>query len=215
MLKYKKINDNELSAVQFNETENATSENAASENAASGSATATEIIIPKNIGVYLVTEIADKLFEKNEEIKSVVLPDSIKRIGKCAFAQCKNLKTINLPNNIEVIDDAAFFECENLDLIFHTPLNLQKIGDYCFYGCKKLIGNLIFSETVLKIGSAAFKNTSASGYLFYNKDSISRGPNSRYPFEGLNLTVLKCKNDKTNEEELGELIVEKLKIILG
>ena len=160
MLKYKKINDNELSAVQFNETENA----------ASGSANATEIIIPKNIGVYLVTEIADKLFEKNQNITHVSLPDSIKKIGKCAFAQCKNLKTINLPNNIEIIDDAAFFECENLDLVFHTPFHLQKIGDYCFYGCKKLIGNLIFSETVLKIGSAAFKNTSASGYLFYNKD---------------------------------------------
>lgn len=53
-------------------------------------------ITPKGI-----TEIPDSAFSSQEwlELKSVMIPDTLTRIGDCAFFGCKNLETITLPSN--------------------------------------------------------------------------------------------------------------------
>ena len=43
---------------------------------------------------YRVTAIAPKAFVNNKNLKKVVIPASVRSIGKQAFSGCKNLKTI-------------------------------------------------------------------------------------------------------------------------
>ena len=76
-------------------------------------------------------------------IKRVIIPDSVKRIGSDAFYDCKSLESIQLPPNLEEIGSWAFGSCINLLSILIFPflfpqnlvksvfnLILQKIANY-------------------------------------------------------------------------------------
>lgn len=54
---------------------------------------------------YQVTAIANKAFKNNKKLKKIVIPSTVKKIGKQAFFNCKNLKNIviktkQLKNNV-------------------------------------------------------------------------------------------------------------------
>ena len=58
------------------------------------------IVIPSTVNIkgvkYQVTSIAPKAFMNNKKLKKVVIPATIRSIGKQAFAGCKNLKKITV-----------------------------------------------------------------------------------------------------------------------
>ena len=60
-------------------------------------------------------EIPENAFAGMNKLKSVVLPDTIKVIGKNAFKGCKALEEINLPEGVKV-DKKAFKDCKNLSV---------------------------------------------------------------------------------------------------
>ena len=45
----------------------------------------------------------------NENVVKVILPDTIRTIGKDAFI-CANLTNVNMPKNLKTIEDGAFYE---------------------------------------------------------------------------------------------------------
>lgn len=49
---------------------------------------------------YKVTAIANKAFEKNSKLKSVIIGENVKKIGKEAFYKCKNLKKITIKSTV-------------------------------------------------------------------------------------------------------------------
>ena len=70
-----------------------------------------EIEIPAEFGGLPVREIASSAFEeKNNEqfITSVVLPNTITRIGDRAFANCWKLASVTIPNSVRSIGNYAF-----------------------------------------------------------------------------------------------------------
>lgn len=82
--------------------------------------------------MYAVTEIDDNGFMSSPNLIRVNLPDSIKRIGYSAFADCAKLNRINLAN-VQEIDDNAFEECPELSEIL-IPESAKKIGTHIFRG---------------------------------------------------------------------------------
>ncbi len=118
-----------------------------------------------------ITEISDGAFTKkrttegnyktmyldNTLIESVVIPASVKRIGKNAFTQCINLKKVVYLGDDLTIDENAFASCENL-VEFEGIDKVKSIGYLCFYDCKKLEKVTL---TSCKIGAEAFKNCSS------------------------------------------------------
>lgn len=113
-----------------------------------------KLIIPDG-----VEEIRPRAFYDTFTLKEIVLPQSLKFIGKMAFActsirkielptgltniapslfsDCKELESVTLPNSIEIIDRKAFEKCVSLVEIVLPP-NVKSIGKQAFKGCTSL-----------------------------------------------------------------------------
>ena len=112
-----------------------------------------EVVIPSIIAGYSVTTIGNRAFSGNSNIKTLIIPDSVKKIGGYAFSYCSNMN-IEIPSSVVQIDENAFYFCgiekivipssitELSDgLFFHSqlkeitlPSSLKKIGESVFYG---------------------------------------------------------------------------------
>lgn len=86
--------------------------------------------------------------------ESVVIPDSVRRIGMSAFNHCIRLESVVLPENLREIGASAFLECRSLHVV-RVESGLEKIGARCFRGCVNMSA-ITFPPTLKKIGSAAF-----------------------------------------------------------
>lgn len=95
----------------------------------------------KNVVIdYGVTSIGDYAFEESiwyPSLESVKIPDSVKRIGICAFAECTKLEKITIPEGVETIDGDAFFRCTGLESIT-IPDSVEYIGEGAFFFCRSL-----------------------------------------------------------------------------
>lgn len=117
-----------------------------------------DIIIPEKVsynGVeYTVKSIKDHAFFECPQLTSVITPNTITSIGKCAFAGCKHLKTVTLSNSINMIEDQAFFLCHELTTMV-IPEGVTSIGICAFEECYAYAPEI--PNGVTTIGSAAFK----------------------------------------------------------
>lgn len=115
---------------------------------------------------------------------SVVLPDTLKKIGGGAFSQCKNLTgSLVIPEGVTEIGDMAFNDCNNLRGTLTLPSTLKIIGtqafEFCgfvselklpqglqriengaFLGCSNLYGELVLPSSLTYLGSVAFASCS-------------------------------------------------------
>lgn len=101
-----------------------------------------------------VTEISEKEFCRNKEIKSVVIPGSVKKIGAEAFAGCSNLTTVTISEGVKRICEHAFKECTNLEEV-KIPDSVECIEDGAFWLCANLT-KINLPEGILSIGGSAF-----------------------------------------------------------
>lgn len=99
------------------------------------------VYIPSYVNIgserYRVTEIADSAFYANKNISSVILSDTVKRIGKMAFISCTSLTEFISRNSLEVIDNNAFVGCTALKKL-HLGTGLTRIGIAAFGSCQAL-----------------------------------------------------------------------------
>lgn len=103
-----------------------------------------------------ITEIPERAFHIDKELKSVTIPDGVTKIGCAAFAHCPKLKTVIIPESVTEIDTYAFRECMSLKSIT-LPKGLKTIADRLFKDCHKL-DEITIPEGVDAIGEAAFEN---------------------------------------------------------
>jgi hypothetical protein len=60
------------------------------------------------------TLIANWAFTKNKNLTSVIMPDSVKYLGKGLFKHCDALKSVRLSNNVLHIKEGLFRDCFSL-----------------------------------------------------------------------------------------------------
>lgn len=129
-----------------------------------------EIIIPEAIDGFAVTEIADYALAaknsdfqgcagsmiKENQITSVTIPSTVKKIGIFAFAFNLRLQALNLPEGITEIPYAAV--CNSIFLTnISLPASVTVIGPSAFFKCTAL--NKIDMINVTKIGALAFAHS--------------------------------------------------------
>lgn len=106
---------------------------------------------------YTLTEIGDLSFIETKIAGQLVIPNTVTRIGRGAFADCKSLSgSLLIPNSVDSICDYAFSDCTGLDGTLTLPESLVKIGHVAFSGCSGLTGSLIIPNSVTFLGGYAF-----------------------------------------------------------
>lgn len=100
-----------------------------------------EVIDGKGIIPYGVTAIEPGAYGDCTSLQSIVIPDSVTRIGvrkslgaPGAFSGCINLQSIVIPNSVTLIGRFTFADCASLTSII-IPNSVVEIGDYAFCGC--------------------------------------------------------------------------------
>ena len=71
------------------------------------------------------------VFEECLNLKEVILPNGVTRIGGWAFSSCRNLSCLIIPGSVTRIDTCAFQNCDNLTSIV-IPQNVNWIGERAF-----------------------------------------------------------------------------------
>ena len=105
-------------------------------------------------------------------IQSITLPDSLERIGKDAFLDCKALKEIVIPENVTEIGESAFGRCTSLEKA-EIKGNVTELNG-TFMGCSSL-SEVIIPDTVTVIGDRTFSNCSKlTDFDFSNITSIGK-----------------------------------------
>ena len=175
--------------------------------------------VPAEIDGKPVVAMAIGAFAKNEVIKTVVLPDSIKTIGQSAFAGCANLERINVENvtsfgpyaffecaalknvefndTIETLPVYLFSECSSLESV-KLPKALKALSNHLFDACENLKSVDIPSEVTL-IDRSAFENAGIETIVI--PDSVKEIGD--YAFENAPLTSVSFGK---NVEKFGSLV---------
>lgn len=96
----------------------------------------------------------DGTFRGFYNLTSVVLPESVKKVGKSTFEQCRSLESIDLSGVTELDTENLFTNCHSLKSVI-LPDNLTEIGPYMFSNCKSLV-SLTIPQSVTVIGEKAF-----------------------------------------------------------
>lgn len=89
-----------------------------------------------------------------EDIRRIVLPDSVYSIGPEAFAECTALEEVVLPPSFLHISAAAFLNCSALRRVVLSR-DLQSINEGAFLGCTALKA-IALPDTLEFIGEMAF-----------------------------------------------------------
>ena len=106
-----------------------------------------------------VTAIGEQIFGKYKGyINEVILPDSVKTIGKQAFYSCTSLTAITLPDSVELVGEKAFAETPWLaEMQADSPLLI--INGLLIDG-NAATGDVVIPEGVTSIlGNAFYMNT--------------------------------------------------------
>ncbi|WP_461257954.1 leucine-rich repeat domain-containing protein [Treponema sp. R80B11-R83G3] len=164
-----------------------------------------QVVIPDTISGIKVTEIGDSAFSHGsvwsnyydtyvtigKEILSVVIPNSVTKIGERAFSPNSTLRSVVLPNTITMIPDWAFYGCA-LDTVT-IPNSVTAIGNGAF--AKNQLTSITFGNRVAKIGDGAF--------MYNNLKELKNLPTSlktigTAAFAENNITTLTIPNGVTN-----------------
>lgn len=113
-----------------------------------------------------VTHIGDRAFCRNPFLTGkLVIPPSVKSIGREAFMGTNFSGDLVIPNSVTVIGPWAFYNCNGFNGTLTLSDNLERIGDNTFGYCDGLTGTLVIPGTVTAIGASAFYGCDGFGDL--------------------------------------------------
>ena len=101
---------------------------------------------------------AHHLYLNGEEVKDLVIPNSVTSIKKYAFYECDGLTSVTIPNSVTSIGSSAFKNCSGLTSVT-IPNSVTSIGSSAFYDCSGLT-SVTIGNSVTSIGGYAFRGCS-------------------------------------------------------
>ena len=117
-----------------------------------------EVTLPNGL-----KEIGNQTFAWCESLLKISICNTVQRIGREAFRNCKLLKTVTFesstssPHQLHTIDDGAFMFCDLLSRV-KLPSSVHTLGEHTFHGCESLIeANLSFTS-ITKVPDYTFHN---------------------------------------------------------
>ena len=118
------------------------------------------VSIPAKIGGKNVVSVSASAFAENQTLKTVVIPQTVKKVGQNAFKNCKALETIHIFDTFarDGISEGVFNGCNALANI-HINTIYEQVNEWFSYGAGKL-DRLMWAKDMKKIiivgGSGSF-----------------------------------------------------------
>lgn len=128
-----------------------------------------KLVVPDTYNGKPVVEIADNAFyyrlnniryTLQTNISEVVLPETIRKVGKEAFYYLTDIKKVNMPSSLTEIGEDAFWSTGISEVIL--PNGLKTVGRNAFQYCNDLT-KLVIPQSVESISGNAFYCSSYSG----------------------------------------------------
>ena len=128
-----------------------------------------KLVVPDTYNGKPVVEIADNAFyyrfnniryTLQTNISEVVLPETIRKVGKEAFYYLTDIKKVNMPSSLIEIGEDAFWSTGISEVIL--PDGLKTVGKKAFQYCNDLT-KLVIPQSVESISGNAFYCSSYSG----------------------------------------------------
>ena len=76
------------------------------------------LTLPNKFDDLLVTVIDKNVFNGNNDLRQVVIPESVVNIGENAFNSCTNLNDLQILGSIDNYGNGAFYDCQNLQKLY-------------------------------------------------------------------------------------------------
>ena len=128
-----------------------------------------DIIVPSVLGGKPLVEIENGAFYNNNYINSVVLPDTVKKMGQGVFKDCENLQNVHFPTDITSISEEMFAGCSSLKE-FTFSRKIKGIGQGAFQGCSSLKN--IICPSVNSLGFRCFANCTSLKSVIFKKGIV-------------------------------------------
>ena len=113
---------------------------------------------------YKVTEIANDAFRANSMITTLILSDTVERIGDRAFMSSKSLKAVITRDSLTHIGELAFASCSALESVY-LGAGISFVGMDCFSICPSL--------TEINYAADAASFAAIGGYMDFSKFTIN------------------------------------------
>ena len=122
------------------------------------------VVVPDTIDGKIVRAIGANIFNQDEDIVGIMLPDSVEQIKKYSFFMCKSLQIV-IGEGIKEVLYGGFYGCSELNtLIISKDLSVIEHG--AFKGCSKL-EKLYVSSDLEKISETS------TGFTFLSCDNLT------------------------------------------
>ena len=95
------------------------------------------VIIPATYNGKAVTQLRYVAFRGANQIKTVMMPNTITKIDWEAFSRCTSLENVYLPEGLQSLEHYAFLECSSMEYI-KLPETLEEIDHNVFVDCSSL-----------------------------------------------------------------------------
>ena len=135
---------------------------------------------------------AHHLYLNGEEVKDLVIPNSVTSIGNRVFSGCSGLTSITIPNSVTSIGQYAFSGCSGLTSIT-IPNSVTSIGYFAFQDCSGLT-SITIPNSVTSIRQDAFARCSGLTSVTIPNSVTSIGSSAFY--ECRNIENLYCYAEK-------------------
>ena len=121
---------------------------------------------------------AHHLYFNGEEVKDLVIPNSVKSIGDNAFYDCSGLTSVTIGNSVTSIGSSAFSGCSGLTSVT-IPNSVTSIGNGAFRDCSGLT-SVTIPNSVTSIGGEAFRECSGLTSVTIGNSVTSIGASTFY-----------------------------------
>lgn len=110
--------------------------------------------VPPTMGGKPVVTLGDELFAQRPELRLLILPESLREIGRGSMASCENLHTVLLPSSLRRLGEYALEKNKHL-LAVDIPEGVAELGAELFLNCSQLL-SVSLPATLNEIGAFAF-----------------------------------------------------------